>query len=256
MEFGIRIIDVLDIFIVAFLLFRMYKMVRHTAVMSVFLGIFVFVVVWFLVTFVFQMQLLGAIMDQVISVGMIAIIVIFKDEIRKQLFIIGSKNNLVMRILMRINAHKGSSTNEEMLQIVMACKSMAKQKTGALIVIKRGVSLAEIIKTGDEIDSKINSRLIENIFFKNSPLHDGAMIVVGDRIAAAGCILPVTHSFDVPKQLGLRHRAALGMSEESDAICVIVSEETGSISVAQNGAFRLDISPKDLEEILSNDSKL
>lgn len=250
MEF-IRFIDVVDIVIVAILLYRVYKMVRSTPIMSVFAGILTFIVVWLLVTFVFQMQLLGAIMDQIVNVGMISLIVIFKDEIRKWLFLIGTRNNLLVKIFRRINFQKKEVSNESVMPIVKACKSMSNQKTGALIIIKGEISLDDIIRTGDELDAKINSRLIENIFFKNSPLHDGAMIIDNKRIVAAGCILPVTHNLEVPKHLGLRHRAALGMSEESDAIAIIVSEETGAISVAQGGAFQLDISSKELESILS-----
>ena len=135
----------------------------------------------------------------------------------------------------------------------MACMSMSKSKVGALIVIERSAPLDDIIETGDRINANINQRLIENIFFKNSPLHDGAMIVSKKRIAAAGCILPVSHNLDIPKELGLRHRAALGMSQESDAICIIVSEETGRISVAIKGEFGLRLSAEELEAVLAKE---
>ena len=139
------------------------------------------------------------------------------------------------------------------MPIVMACMSMSKGKVGALIVIERSAPLDDIIETGDRINANINQRLIENIFFKNSPLHDGAMIISKKRIAAAGCILPVSHNLDIPKELGLRHRAALGMSQDSDAICVIVSEETGRISVAIKGEFRLRLSAEELESVLATE---
>lgn len=135
----------------------------------------------------------------------------------------------------------------------MACMTMSKGKTGALIVIERGAPLDDIIDTGDVIDANINQRLIENIFFKNSPLHDGAMIIAHKRIVAAGCILPVSHNRDIPKELGLRHRAAMGISQESDAIAIAVSEETGRISVAVKGQFRLRLSAEELESILTNE---
>jgi uncharacterized protein (TIGR00159 family) len=138
------------------------------------------------------------------------------------------------------------------MQIVVACKNMAKGKVGALIVLKNEKDLKSIEVTGEQINATINSRLIENIFFKNSPLHDGAMIISKDRIVAAGCILPVSHSFNIPKALGLRHRAALGMSERSDALCVVISEETGRISVTKNGELKLNISPEELEKELSS----
>ena len=135
----------------------------------------------------------------------------------------------------------------------MACMNMAKGKVGALIVIERSAPLDDIVETGDTIDANINQRLIENIFFKNSPLHDGAMIISRKRIKAAGCILPVSHNFDIPKELGLRHRAAMGISQDSDAIAIVVSEETGRISVAIKGQFKLRLSAEELESILTNE---
>ena len=137
------------------------------------------------------------------------------------------------------------------MPIVMACMSMGKQKVGALIVIEHDMPLDDIVRTGDVIDANINQRLIENIFFKNSPLHDGAMVISKHRIKAAGCILPVSHNLDIPKELGLRHRAAMGISQVSDAQAVIVSEETGAISVAYKGQFHLRLSAEDLERLLT-----
>ena len=137
------------------------------------------------------------------------------------------------------------------MPIVYACMNMAKTKTGALIIVERNTPLDKYELTGESINAEVNTRLIENIFFKNSPLHDGAMIISNNRITAASCILPVSHNTDIPKSLGLRHRSALGLSQETDAIAIIVSEETGNISVAQNGKFHLALSGKDLEDILS-----
>ena len=139
------------------------------------------------------------------------------------------------------------------MPIVMASMNMSKAKVGALIVLERSVPLDEIIITGDQIDANINQRLIENIFFKNSPLHDGAVVISKKRIKAAGCILPVSHSLDIPKELGLRHRAAMGVSQESDAVSVVVSEETGGISVAVDGMFHLHLSAEELESILTQE---
>ena len=139
------------------------------------------------------------------------------------------------------------------MPIVMACMSMSKQKVGALIVIERNLPLNDIIRSGELIDANINQRLIENIFFKNSPLHDGAMIISKKRIKAAGCILPVSHSMDIPKELGLRHRAALGVSQQTDALAVIVSEETGGISIAFKGEFHLRLSAEALESFLTRE---
>lgn len=139
------------------------------------------------------------------------------------------------------------------MPIVMACMSMSRGKVGALIVIERGISLSDICDTGDYIDARINQRLIENIFFKNSPLHDGAMVISKKRIRAAGCILPVSHNQDIPKELGLRHRAAMGISQDSDAIAIVVSEETGRISVAIKGEFQLRLSAEQLESVLTKE---
>lgn len=139
------------------------------------------------------------------------------------------------------------------MAVVLACMSMSKRKEGALIVIERSTPLTEVADTGDKIDANINQRLIENIFFKNSPLHDGAMIISHKRIKAAGCILPVAHDNDIPKSLGLRHRAALGISQKSDALTLIISEETGNISIARNGDFHLRLNAEELERTLANE---
>ena len=152
------------------------------------------------------------------------------------------------------NDSKAKEDKEMIIPIVMACMSMSRGKVGALIVIERSAPLEDIVDTGDKIDAKINQRLIENIFFKNSPLHDGAMIISKKRIKAAGCILPVSHNQDIPRSLGLRHRAAMGISQSSDAIAVIVSEETGHISVAIRGQFKLRLSAEELESILTEES--
>lgn len=137
------------------------------------------------------------------------------------------------------------------MPIVMACMSMSKQKVGALIVLERELPLNDVIRSGEMIDAQINQRLIENIFFKNSPLHDGAMVISHKRIKAAGCILPVSHSMNIPKELGLRHRAAMGISQETDALSIIVSEETGGISIAFKGNFQLRLTAEELERILT-----
>ena len=151
------------------------------------------------------------------------------------------------------NRNEKSTDKEAIMPIVMACMSMSRNKVGALIVMERTMPLNDIIETGDQIDARINQRLIENIFFKNSPLHDGAMIISNKRIKAAGCILPVSHDQEIPKSLGLRHRAAMGVSQESDAIAIVVSEETGRISVAMKGEFQLRLSAEQLESILTQE---
>ncbi len=253
-DFGIK--DIIDIVCVALMLYYLYRLMKESRSLNVFIGIIVFVIIWLFVSQVLEMRLLGSIMDKLVSVGVIALIIIFQEEIRKFLYSLGAHQR--MRGLMRFFTSDSSKKNKSMdkaaiMPIVMACINMSRGKVGALIVIERMVKLDDIIETGDLIDANINQRLIENIFFKNSPLHDGAMVVVKRRIKAAGCILPVSHSIDIPKELGLRHRAALGISQDSDAIAIIVSEETGGISVAIKGEFRLRVSGELLESILTKE---
>lgn len=248
-NFGIK--DFLDILLVALLLYYIYKLMKESGSINVFTGIMVFILVWLVVSQVLEMRLLGSILDQLISVGGLALIVLFQDEIRRFFLTLGTHRQIdaIMRFFK--SGKKEKKTNEDILPIVMACISMSKQKTGALIVIEHSMPLDDVIRTGEVIDADVNQRLIENIFFKNSPLHDGAMVIRRNRIRAAGCILPVSHSLDIPKELGLRHRAAMGISQESDAHAIIVSEETGGISVAYRGQFYLRLTGEELETLLS-----
>lgn len=251
-EFGIK--DVIDILLVALMLYYLYRVMKESRSLNVFIGIMVFVLVWLFVSQVLEMRLLGSIMDKLVSVGVIGIIVLFQEEIRHFLYNLGARRQVqsVLRIFFS-SKDEEKADKEAIMPIVMACMSMSKKYVGALLVIERGVPLKDIMDTGEEIDAKINQRLIENIFFKNSPLHDGAMVISNKRIMSAGCILPVSHNLDIPKELGLRHRAALGISQSSDAIAVIVSEETGRISVAIKGEFRLRLSAEELESILTQE---
>ncbi len=252
-NFGIK--DIIDIVLVALMLYYLYRLMKESRSLNVFIGIMFFILVWLLVSQVFEMRLLGGILDKLISVGMIALIILFQEEIRKFLYTLGAHQRV--RSFMRLfssNDNKAKEDKETIIPIVMACMSMSRNKVGALIVIERGAPLDDIVDTGDKIDAKINQRLIENIFFKNSPLHDGAMIISKKRIKAAGCILPVSHNQDIPRSLGLRHRAAMGISQSSDAIAIIVSEETGHISVAIRGQFKLRLSAEELESILTEES--
>ncbi len=250
-EFGLK--DAIDILCVAFLLYYIYKLMKDSGSLYVFYGILMFIITWIFVSQVFEMKLMGSIFDKLVSVGALAIIILFQEDIRRFFISLGSHRKLtIMRRMFRKRKEKeAEDINPLVLQIVMACDYMSKNFVGALIVIERDIPLKEIIKSGEYIDAKINTELIKNIFFKNSPLHDGAMIISQNRITAAGCILPVSHSLNIPKDLGLRHRAALGVSQHSDAIAVIVSEETGSISIAQRGDFKLHLAGNELESYLS-----
>ena len=246
----------IDIVLVALMLFYVYRLMKESRSLNVFMGILVFIVLWLLVSQVLEMKLLGSIMDKVLSVGVIGLVILFQEDIRKFLYNVGAHQR--MRILRRFFSSGDKQRDSESLKqiimpIVMACMSMSKKKVGALIVIQRAIPLDDIVATGEAINANINQRLIENIFFKNSPLHDGAMVIANDRIKAAGCILPVSHDLDIPKELGLRHRAALGITHESDCIAVVVSEETGGISIAIRSQFQLRLTAEKLESILTQE---
>ncbi len=251
LSFGIK--DAIDIVLVALLLFYVYRIMRGSRSIYVFNGIVLFILLWLVVSQMLEMKLLGNIMSQLINVGVIGLIVLFQEDIRKFLYNLGAnqRTRKVLRRLGFVHAEKAED-KQTMMPIVMACNNMARARVGALIVVERNVNLADIVDTGDEIDALINQRLIENIFFKNSPLHDGAMVISNKRIKAAGCILPVSHDLNIPKELGLRHRAAMGIAEQSDAIAIAVSEETGSISVARDGKMHMRISAEELESMLTS----
>ncbi len=253
-EFGIK--DVIDILLVATGLFYVYRLMKESRSLTVFMGIMIFVVLWLIVTQVLEMRLLGSIMDKVVSVGVIGLVILFQEDIRKFLFNLGAQQR--MRALRGLFTNGDKRKDPEQLKriimpIVMSCMSMSKKKVGALIVIQRAIPLDDIVATGELIDANISQQLIENIFFKNSPLHDGAMIIADQRIKAAACILPVSHSLHIPKELGLRHRAALGITHESDSIAIVVSEESGSISVANHSTFQLNLTAEKLESILTQE---
>jgi len=253
-EFGIK--DVIDILLVAVVLYYIYRLMKESRSLNVFMGILVFVVLWLVVSQVLQMKLLGSILDKFVSVGVIVLVILFQDEIRKFLYNLGAHQR--MRSFRRFlslgdKKHDSQKLKQIIMPIVMSCMSMSKKKVGALIVIQRATPLDDIVATGESLDASINQRLIENLFFKNSPLHDGAMIIADGRIKAAGCILPVSHDLSIPKELGLRHRAALGITHESDCIAIVVSEETGGISVAIHSDFQLRLTAEKLESILTQE---
>lgn len=250
LEFHIK--DAIDILLVAMVLYYVYRLMKKSGSMNAFLGILFFIVLWFIVSRILEMKLLGAILDKLVSVGVLALIVIFQDEIRRFLQTIGTHKK-AFSIFRMFFGHRKENTLEmtTVTPIVRACVSMAKQKVGALIIIERNTTLTDIVASGESIDAKVSERLIENIFFKNSPLHDGAMVISGGKIQSAGCILPVSHDRDIPNWLGLRHRAALGMTQQSDAVAIVVSEETGGITVARQGHLDLDITSDELDSILN-----
>ena len=250
-EFGIK--DIIDIVMVAMMLFYVYRLMKESRSLNVFIGIIMFILVWLFVSQVLEMRLLGSILDKLVSVGVIGLIVLFQEEIRKLLYSIGTHQR-VQSIMNMFRSSKDKEIDKAFIMpVVMACMSMSRNRVGALIVMERTIPLDDIVDSGEIINADINQRLIENIFFKNSPMHDGAMVIANKRIKAAGCILPVSHKHDIPKELGLRHRAAMGISQESDAVAIVVSEETGRISIAINGKFDLRLSAEQLESVLTKE---
>ena len=250
-SFGLR--DVLDIAIVALLLFYLYRIMKESGTINIFFGVLALIVVWVFASQILEMKLIGTILDKFMSIGLLVLVILFQEQIKRFLVELGDHKR--WRFLKTLFHHpKADEKNESrklVLPIVYACMNMSKSKTGALIVIQQKIPLESYEKSGDIIDALINSRLIENIFFKNSPLHDGAMIIANGRIMSAGCILPVSHDRNVPRALGLRHRSALGISQASDAFAIVVSEETGFISVAHKGTLATRINTTELEHRLS-----
>ena len=244
----LRFLDVLDIFLVAFLLYQIYRLIKGTVAFNIVIGLFSLYLMWIVVR-ALNMELLGSIMGQFIGVGVLALIIVFHPEIRRFLVYIGTNYNLnkVLSLDKLINADKFPSISEKLAsEIIDTCETMSKSQTGALIVILRKTELLEIINSGEKIDGKISSALLTSIFFKNSPLHDGAVIIKGNEIVSARCILPLTQNELKNKNLGLRHRAAMGVTENTDALAIIVSEETGNISFSLAGKLEEDITPKQL----------
>lgn len=248
-DFGIK--DIIDIILVAIVMYQLYRIVSKSGTGAIFNGVLAFMILWILVSQVLQMRLMGAILDKFVDIGLIVLIIIFQDEIRRFLMTLGS--NRTFRFFSRLFSSKERKdlSDPVITSLVLACMNMAKTYTGALIVIEQEIKLGHYSETGEVLDADISTRLIENIFFKNTPLHDGAMIISGNRIKAAGCILPISQSQDIPKSFGLRHRAALGISQETDAKAIIISEERGKISFVDNGQIQTNITPEKLQELLT-----
>lgn len=249
--FGIK--DILDIVLVALLLYYVYRLMKESGTLNIFYGVMAFIVVWALASEIFQMRLIGTILDKFMSIGLLILVILFQDQIKRFLTELGSHKR--WRFLAKLFHHHrneaDTSATAWVMPVVHACMNMARTKTGALIVIEQSIPLDNYEKTGDIINANVNTRLIENIFFKNSPLHDGSLIIAKGRLAAAGCILPVSHDSDVPRYMGLRHRSALGIAQATDAVAVVVSEETGNISIAHRGRLSTRLTSTELEHRLS-----
>ena len=247
------LLDIIDIFLVAVLLYVNYHLMKRFGALNIFYGVITVLFIWVMVSYVFKLKLFGGILDKVVNVGVIALIVLFQNEIRRFLVLLGSRKQWsTVAELFSSGRQRDEAQSAYLLQIVLACKNMAEKKTGALIVLEKNVSLEEYAATGEEIDAKVSVALLENIFFKNTPLHDGAVIVTKGKIQAASCILPVSAAGDIPKKYGLRHHAAMGIAQQTDAVAVVVSEESGQIALAHNAKLRERLSTTELERLLQD----
>ena len=247
-------LDALDILLVATLIYYIYKLLKGTVAINIFLGIAFIFLIW-KITQILKMEMLSNILGYLLSGGVIALIIVFQQEIRKFLLMIGTTNvTSRTQFLKQLKFLKSEITLEtDSDTLLSACKKMSKTKTGALIVIERTNSLDFLIKTGDTMNAEINEVLLESIFYKNSPLHDGATIIRDNFVVATRVILPISDSINIPSRFGLRHRAAFGVSEKTDAVCLLVSEETGEISYIKDGSFELYADYNELVEKLKLD---
>lgn len=251
----LRFLDILDIVLLTILLYYIYKLVKGTAAVNIFIGIVIFYLFWKL-TQLLEIEMIGNVMGEFVKVGVVAMIVVFQQEIRKFLLMIGSTKFANKRHFLRQWRFAKDGDDEvltDIAAIVKACKRMEKSNTGALIVIKRRTSLDFVKSSGDKMDIKVNAPIIQSIFYKNSTLHDGAIIVEENVITASRVILPVSNARDIPLRFGLRHRAAIGISEKTDALALVVSEETGKTSYIKNGNFEIYEDHDDLIEKLKRD---
>lgn len=235
---NLRILDIVDILFVAILLYYLYKLVKGTVAVNIFIGIVIVYLMWKL-TELLQMELLSNVLGEFIGVGMFALIVVFQQEIRKFLLMIGSTNFTQRRKFFRQFKFVKDDTQikTNLNAIVKACESMARSYTGALIIIQKSTKLDFVKISGDVMNIELNQPIIESVFFKNSPLHDGAMIIEDNMITATRVILPVSNDRSIPLRFGLRHRAAVGITEKTDALALVVSEENGQISYLKDGQF-------------------
>jgi len=253
---GFRLLDIIDILLVAIIIYYVYSLIKGTIAVNILIGVALFYGI-FLVVKQMEMRLLTEIFGGFISVGSIALIVVFQQEIRRFLVHIGKNISLRRKKVFWAFLSSKKSTHvdnsEHIKPIIDACRSMSKSRTGALLVFSRYFDEEYYQSSGEYIDAPLSKRLLESIFFKNSPLHDGAVVIVDFRIMTASSVLPISDSDDLPPQFGLRHRAAIGVTEVSEAIAVIVSEETGEISLAQDGNVNMNLSPEELERILKEE---
>lgn len=257
LSFGIT--DAIDILLVAIMLYQLYKMVKGTAAVNVFIGLALIYIVWIVVR-AFELKLLGSILGKFINVGVIAVMVVFQQEIRKFLLYIGSneflKNKNWKTLFSFTNQSAASSRFAlDADSVINACFNMSETKTGALIIISRKSDLKFYVNTGEIVDSALTDKMLENIFYKNSPMHDGAVIIKENRIIAARCVLPVTEKENFPSHFGMRHRAAVGLTETTDALAITVSEQTGNVSITIGGEINSNLNRDKLRYLIEKNLK-
>ena len=250
--FNFGLVDLVDILLTAYILYFVYQKFKGSTAMNIIVGVIIIYIIWMVVR-ALDMSLISAIMNNVASVGLFALVVVFHPQIRKFLLDLGNKSSLSNLLSIERIFHKVIKQPADQLNIsdiVKACDSFAKRKVGALIVLPSHSDLSSIIETGERLDCNVSARILDAIFFKNAPLHDGAVIIVKGRIVAAKCVLPVSANMELPKKIGLRHRSGIGMSEVSDSLVIIVSEERGEISYSEYGGIVVDITPEQLSDKL------
>ncbi len=254
----VRWIDILDIVLVAILIYQLYYLVKGTVAINIFVGIMLIYTLWIIVRAA-NMHLFGSILSKFIDVGFIALLIVFQPELRRFLLFLGTSDiftrGKIGKGLFDFKWNVNTTQTLDINSVVKACKNMSENKTGAIIILTKENDLKFYANTGDSIDAKVSVRMIESIFYKNSPLHDGAIILSKNVIVAARCVLPVTEHADFPAHLGMRHRAAVGITENTDAIAIVVSEQTGEISYSAEGELKHAVTVERLRELLEKEFK-
>lgn len=246
-EYPVKLISlIIDIVVVIYALAYIYKIAKNTKVMQLIKGILIIVLITWL-SGVMNLTIVHSILTAILPSGVVALVVIFQPELRRTLEQLGT--NKVSR-LFETNKDIATKTKENIYKIVIAVEEMAKSKTGALIVLERDIRINDVISTGIEMNSEISPQLLVNIFVPKTPLHDGAVVISDNKIISAACILPLANNKEISKELGTRHRAAIGISKDSDAIAIVVSEESGKVSIAKDGTLIADVSEEALKKIL------
>ena len=244
-----NIVDIIDIFLVSILLFQLYKLVRGTVAINIFIGIVLIYIMWKIFS-AFGMELVSEIFNQFMSVGVLALIILFQKEIRKFLVVVGKTSFKNQKIFLKSKNTIKILSEKKIEEIIHACKNMSKSKTGAIIVIEKNSTLESTVNTGRILNSKLSNIMLESIFFKNSPLHDGAVIIQNEKISAARCVLPISESTSLPMAMGMRHKSALGITEQTDCLCITVSEQNGAISFFQDGNIKPNLSIEQLKKYI------